>query len=121
MLDMATVIELPDPVNRVISATVKALYKGKDMSADEIARHLGISHGTMNGRLNCHTSWTAVEVRKMADLFDVRISDLYDGMGGTFGPKPPVSRPARRKGRDYSSTTIESATELMQNRSGIAA
>lgn len=121
MLDMTTVTELPDPVNRVISATVKALYSGKGMTADDVAARIGISHGTMSSRLRCLTSWTAAEVRKMADVFEVRISDLYDGMGGTFDPKPPVSASTKRKGRSYSDSNRDSATELMQYQSSVAA
>jgi transcriptional regulator with XRE-family HTH domain len=84
---MATVTKLPTKTDRVISATVKALYNGRGLTANQVARAIGVSHGTMSNRLNCLTSWTAAEVQALADFFNVAVVDLYEGMGGMFpGP-----------------------------------
>ncbi len=85
---MATVTALPDEVDRVISATVLALYKGRGLTAGDVARAIGVSHGTMSNRLNHRTPWTAAEVRRVADFFGVRIGDLYSGLNGMFPGTP---------------------------------
>lgn len=110
---MSDVLELPNLVDRTISAAVKALCAGKGMSADRLAAHLGVSHGTINNRLRSKTSWTAVEVRTMADLFGVRIADLYDGLGGRFKPTDPGGT------SESPSVTNVSDTEFMQYRSSV--
>jgi DNA-binding XRE family transcriptional regulator len=86
-----TVTELPRPVDRTISATVKGLYSGRGMTADDVARAIGVSHGTIVARLRCATSWTAAEVQSLADYFRVSRDDLFTGMNGVF-PGPVLPR-----------------------------
>lgn len=85
---MTTVVELPSPVDRLISAAVKALYSGRGLSSDDVAQAIGISHGTMNARLRCLRSWTATEVQGLADYFGVSRDDLYTGLSGVLLPDP---------------------------------
>lgn len=92
MLDMQTV-QAASEVDRVISATVKALYSGRGLTADDVAKAIGVSHGTISSRINGHTSWTAREVRAAADFFNVRIGDLYGGFDGMFPGVTPARLP----------------------------
>lgn len=114
MFDMAKtkVIKLPDPLDRTISASVRALCSGHGVKVDDLAAAIGISHATMHNRLYSKTSWTAIEVRKVADIFHVRIADLYDGLGGRFEPTDPAGR-----GGQDSGVSNDKLTELMQYRS----
>lgn len=88
---MATVTKMPTLTDQVISATVRALYNGrtidgKRMTADDVADAIGVSHGTISNRLR-EGGWKAVEVKALADYFNVAVTDLYSGMGGMFpGP-----------------------------------
>lgn len=84
---MTTVLDFPTDTDRIISATVKGLYSGRSLTADDVARAIKVSHGTMNNRLRCKVPWTADEVQRLALFFGVERDDLYDGMDGIFpGP-----------------------------------
>lgn len=71
-----------------ISAAVRALLSGRGMPPKEAALLIDIPKGTMYSKLNGTSPWKASEVEALARLFDVRLTDLYDGLGGRVGPPP---------------------------------
>lgn len=99
-------------VDRVIARTVSALAAGRDETIEQVAAATGIAKSTLYRRIDGESPFKAFEVAVLADYFDRPISDLYDGLDGRIDPKPPVVASSKR--RSYSSSSRESATELMQ-------
>ena len=88
-------------LDRTVSATVTALYRGRGLSREDLREAIGVSYGTIVSRLQCRTAWTAYEVYTLAKFFNVRIGDLTEGLGGMFdvaheAPRRNVRRLPRR-------------------------
>ncbi len=71
-------------LDRTVSATVTALYRGRGLSREDLREAIGVSYGTIVSRLQGRTAWTAYEVYTLAAFFNVRIGDLTEGLGGMF-------------------------------------
>jgi plasmid maintenance system antidote protein VapI len=71
-------------LNMTVAATVRALARGRGLRTVDVQEAIGVSHGTINNRLNAKTPWTAEEVDTLARLFDVTVRDLLTGLDGTF-------------------------------------
>ena len=75
-----------------IRRTVQALMKGKGVTVDQIARAAHMSRATfynhMGGR-GAQGAFKAGEVADIARFLGVEVSQLYDGLGGTFVPPGP--------------------------------
>lgn len=89
----ADVIEFPigGRADDTIRRTIDALAKGKQLKPDDIAAAAGMSRSSYFSKLRARGSekaFKAGEVAAIANYLDVQVSDLYDGLGGTFGPGP---------------------------------
>lgn len=103
----------PDPrreVDQTISATVKGLYSGRGLTADDVATAIHVSHGTIVSRLATKTSWTAREVQALAVLFEVRVADLYSGLDGRFPGPRQAPKLDRRRGVNSGCTSRPNST-----------
>jgi hypothetical protein len=69
-----------------ISATVRALSSGGNIPMDSVARACGVPKATVYRKLNGTSPWKASEVGALSQFFKIRLTDLYDGVGGRFGP-----------------------------------
>lgn len=90
----AEVIAFPTPpelVDRTIRATIRALMEGKGLSKEDLAPRVGMSAATLYRKTTEKgpVPFKAHEVALIASALGVRVSDLYDGLGGTFIPPSP--------------------------------
>src|SRR5690606_31830595 len=72
-----------------VRRTIRALMHGRGISAEGMAPEVGMTVATLYRRLGgtgATQAFKAGEVASIARYFDVSISDLYDGLGGTFVP-----------------------------------
>ena len=76
-----------------ISASVRALISGRGLQPAEVGLIVGVTKASMYNKLGGKAPWKASEVEALARYFEIRISDLYDGLGGRFGPPgtPPAA------------------------------
>lgn len=75
-----------------IRATIKALVEGKGLRPDDVARAAGMSRSTYFAKMSAkgkRNPFSAGEVASIAGFLRVHVSQLYDGLGGTFVPEPP--------------------------------
>lgn len=69
-----------------LAATVRALASGRGESVGRVAMHCGMTRSALYDRLNGTSPWKASEIEAVAHHFEVTVGDLYDGLGGRFGP-----------------------------------
>ena len=55
---------------------LRTLRIDKGISATHIAKILGISRQTLSNKENGKCGWTALEVQKLCEIYDVQISQL---------------------------------------------
>lgn len=75
-----------------IRATVRGLLKGRDLTVETVAPLVGMSPSALYRKLAGHgdkDAFKAGEVASLARVLEVRVDQLYDGLGGTFAPRPP--------------------------------
>lgn len=82
----------------MIRRTVRALRSVFEVDARVLARHLGISRGSLYNRLNGTAPWLAAEIVGLAQFFGCDIVDFYTGNvrieGGANAPAQlGVTRP----------------------------
>lgn len=88
----AEVLELfptGDEADDTVRQTIKALMKGRELSVEDIAPRLGMSPATLYRRLGgkgSREAFKAGEVASAARILKVKVGQIYDGLGGTFGP-----------------------------------
>lgn len=80
------------PTDGRIAATVRALASGRDESVEYVALRCGMTRSQLYDRLNGTSPWKAAEIEALASHFGVEITELYDGMGGKFGPPSSPTR-----------------------------
>lgn len=68
----------PTP-DETIRRTVRALRSAYEVDAAVLARHLGISRGSLYNRLNGAAPWLAAEIVGLASFFNCEIADFYAG------------------------------------------
>lgn len=68
----------PSP-DETIRRTVRALRSAHEVDAKVLARHLGISRGSLYNRLNGAAPWLAAEIPALAAFFGCEIGDFYTG------------------------------------------
>lgn len=84
---VSTVVAVETAVNARISAAVAALVRGQRRDVGEIAREMGLSRTALYQKIKGDRPFKAWEVAALAAIFGVRVSDLYDGLGGRVGPQ----------------------------------
>lgn len=57
---------------------IKGLMGSHDHSKKFIAKHLGISSTGIYNKLNKKTEFTASELKKISELYNLRIDELYE-------------------------------------------
>lgn len=80
-----------------IRHTIKALVEGKGIRPDDVARAAGMSRSTYFAKMAAQgekNPFSAGEVASIAKCLGVSVSQLYDGLGGTFVPDPDGPRAA---------------------------
>jgi hypothetical protein len=80
------ILDFPSETDRVIAATVRALASGRDQSIERVAVSCNMTKSALYERIRGIRSFKAPEVAAIADHFGVSVGDLYDGLGGRFGP-----------------------------------
>jgi hypothetical protein len=80
------ILDFPSDTDQVIAATIRALASGRDESIEYVASASGMTKSALYERLKGVRGFKASEVKALADHFGVGIGDLYDGLGGRFGP-----------------------------------
>lgn len=95
----AQVIHFPTDaacIDSTIRTTVKALMKGRGLSAEALAPKLGMSASSLYRKLSDdageRSSFKAAEVAGLARELGVSVGQLFDGLGGTFGDDRVVRR-----------------------------
>lgn len=68
----------------VASRVVEALCKGRGITVEDLARHVGMTRSTMYNRLH-KGNWQFTELAAIAEALDEPISSFMDGLGGRFG------------------------------------
>jgi DNA-binding XRE family transcriptional regulator len=68
-----------DDVDQRISAAVLALIAQRKLTVSKTAKLVGVSRTTMYHRVNNERPWEAVEVHRLAQLFQVSRDSLYEG------------------------------------------
>lgn len=72
-----------------IRRTVKGLISGHGLRVETVAAAVDMTPATLYRRLagkGRSQAFVAGEVAALADYFNVPVGDLYDGLGGRFGP-----------------------------------
>lgn len=79
-----------------IRATVRGLLKGRGLSVEDIAPHVGMSASSLYRKLagkGDKDAFKAGEVASLARVLNVRVDQLYNGLGGMFVPPVPPQGP----------------------------
>jgi transcriptional regulator with XRE-family HTH domain len=72
-----------------IRHTINALVKGKGLRSEDVAAAAGLSRSTYFAKMSgkgSRQAFKAGEVALIAQYLGVHVSQLYDGLGGTFIP-----------------------------------
>ncbi|MBO0866254.1 MAG: hypothetical protein J2P16_14410 [Mycobacterium sp.] len=85
------ILDFPTETDRLVAASVRALASGHDESIDQVAASCAMTKSALYERLKGARSFKAHEVAALAHHFRVQVGDLYDGLGGRFGPPPGAS------------------------------
>ena len=72
--------------DRIISAAVRALAAGRGVTHARMAHDVDLATATFTRRLT-HGGWTAAELVRLADYFDVPVDTLLTGLDGRVAPK----------------------------------
>lgn len=91
----------PEQVDAWIGATVATLRESRLMTTHELADQLGMTYQTLRNKLKGDRGWSAHEIRRVAEFFDVTETDLFSGWGGRVAcpqPRPPASDRVKRQG-----------------------
>lgn len=67
-------------LDEIITATVRALRSVRGDDVNDLARFIGISRGSFYNRLNGSTQFGAAEIGKLAEWFEVPVTDFYEGV-----------------------------------------
>jgi hypothetical protein len=81
--------EYASETDATISSTVRALASGRNITPETVALGVGMTRSSIYNRLKGTAPWKASEVVAVAQFFSVRLTDLYDGLSGRFGPSDP--------------------------------
>ena len=97
--DVSPIFPTGDQTDETVRRTVRALIEGRGLSRDDAASLAGIDRATLYRRLagkGSQQAFKAGEVAALARVLNVKVSDLYEGLGGTFVPPPvpPTDGPA---------------------------
>lgn len=64
-----------------LSTTVRALAAARQMSQADVAKAAGLTRSTFDRRL-AQGGWTVAEAERLAEIFDVDLSELLTGLDG---------------------------------------
>jgi len=75
--------------NEHISALVAQLLAEKAISANELARRMGLSSGRISEKLNSKASWKFCELFTLADALDLNPADVVIRLVASSAPPTP--------------------------------
>jgi transcriptional regulator with XRE-family HTH domain len=100
-----TPIHSATDVDRRIASTVKALVSAQGHDVAEVAEGIGLSRASLYQKLKGQRPFKAHEVDALARYLRVRVSDLFDGLGGRLFPADPTSQSGMAVTSDYTGDT----------------
>lgn len=115
--EVSPIFPTGDQADETVRRTIDALIKGRGFTRDEVANLAGIDRATLYRRLAGEGSRQAFrggEIAALARVLNVKVADIYEGLGGVF--VPPPGPPDGTPGRSDVTDTHRYLSEIHQMR-----